>query len=60
MVRMLLLEVVLTSALVTVGTTLLATAVSRENYPGGVALQTLHRVMDEERGVYHKVCFGSF
>ncbi|CAM9890518.1 unnamed protein product [Ascophyllum nodosum] len=50
LVRLVLFGLVSGSVVVTVATTCFATMVSRENYPGGTALEALHRVIDADHG----------
>lgn len=53
--RIVLVVVVGVSVLSMVGTTFVATLASRENYPGGVALEALHQAIDEDTSVKQRV-----
>lgn len=56
MVRLLLAGVIAVAGLSTAATTALALAAARANYPGGEALQALHRAIDAETRKSDKVC----
>lgn len=54
--RLLLAGVIAVACLSTGATTALALAAARANYPGGAALQALHRAIDAETRKSDKVC----